>query len=88
MRLRPEVQKFAEEMERELRVNEHKGDWGDCNEEFLISEMNRNIVRLIQTIERDNGNGLFADTVIRRCANVANFAMMIADNECGKSNAP
>lgn len=36
LKLRPEVQWFAENMERALRANDHKGGWLDCRVEWLI----------------------------------------------------
>ena len=38
MKLRSEVQKFAEEMEKQLQANEHKGGWKDCTQGQLDTE--------------------------------------------------
>ena len=74
--LRPEVQKFAEEMEKQLRANEHKGGWKDCDKDFLYSELMKNITTLVVALMFNNQE----EHITRRCANIANFAMMIADN--------
>lgn len=82
--LRPEVQKFAEEMEKQLKANEHKGGWKDCTYDFLLSELDKNLNRL-RYLNGHRG-GCIAEIkesvkeVNRRCANIANFAMMICDN--------
>jgi SOS-response transcriptional repressor LexA len=69
--LRPEVQWFAEQMELALQANDHKTGWKDCSKDWLIEQLHRNARYLIQ------------DNIARRAANVANFAMMIADNAKG-----
>lgn len=83
MKLRPEVQRFAEEMERQLQANEHKGGWEDCTQEFLLSELNKNKVRLLEAIYGHNPIRR-EEKILRRCANIANFAMMVADNWGGE----
>ena len=77
--LRLEVQKFAEEMEKQLKVNEHKGHWGDCDEGFLYAEMLNN-AHILGNAMSAGFKGNRNEVVKRRCANIANFAMMIADN--------
>lgn len=79
--LRPEVAKFAWEMEKQLQANEHKGGWGECDISFLIKELMMNEIALHRDAERVHiGMEEYVSSVIRRAANVANFAMMIADN--------
>jgi len=72
MKLRPEVKRFAEEMERQLRNNDHKGGWENCDRTFLLNELVKNYKALLATGKKEN--------ILRRCVNIANFAMMIADN--------
>ena len=80
-KLLPEVQKFAEEMEKQLRANEHKGGWEDCTICHLIVELRRNSYELERAALRvDAGLTSSIPSVVRRAANVANFAMMVADN--------
>lgn len=68
--LRPEVQWFAEQMELALRDNEHKGGWRGTDDEYFIEAIYHN-ASCIKTS---------GENKIRRTANVANHAMMIADN--------
>lgn len=75
MKLRPEVARFAEEMEKQLQANEHKGHWKDCRYSFLINELFRNYSRMLNAFMSNN-----ASEILRRTANIGNFAMMIADN--------
>lgn len=64
-------------MEKKLQENRHKGDrWGWLSEDssFLFVKLNRERLELGQALLL-SGN----DEIIRECADVANFAMMIAD---------
>ncbi len=72
--LRPEVQRFAEAMERRLRANEHKSGWQSCDSSFLMGELEKNYDALWKLQPTDKVD------ILCRCANIANFAMMIADN--------
>lgn len=87
--LRPEVLKFAKEMERQLQANEHKGHWRNCTYSFLLEELDKNIENLKYLNENRGGNLVEIRENMRaaiiRCANIANFAMMFADN-CGGLN--
>lgn len=76
-RPRKEVMKFASYMENQLAVNEHKGHWHREHQEFLFREMARNVSKLYEALNTDKDK---AEVTIR-AANIANFAMMIADNE-------
>ena len=86
MKLRPEVQRFAEEMEKQLRKNEHKGGWKNCSYDFLRQELYKNYYELNMLLEHPGGNLVEirenVKKVVLRCANIGNFAMMISDN-CG-----
>lgn len=39
--MRPEVELFAGEMEKQLDKNEHKGGWGNCDRRFLLLELTK-----------------------------------------------
>lgn len=75
IKLRPEVARFAEKMEKQLQANEHKGGWKNCDVDFLWDELSKNHSVLDYALAHNN-----TSTVLRRCANIANFVMMIADN--------
>lgn len=89
--LRAEVAAFAGAMEAKLRENDHKGGWKECNLTYLetrLREEMRELTSLFQAwhlagsgfmgYRRDEVNA----KIIREAADVANFAMMIAD-VCG-----
>ena len=90
MKLRPEVQRFAELMERVLRENDHKGGWEDESEDYLIErlegeahELRRALCLRCQTCLARNMDDPDSSEVLHEAADVANFAMMIACNEGG-----
>lgn len=72
LRLRPEVRKFAEAMERKLRENEGKGSWKDCELEYLRKRVHQEVDEFIGSL----GGGI---DVLGEAADVANFLMMICD---------
>lgn len=82
--LRPEVQRFAEAMEKQLRANEYKTSWKICRQGYLLGEMVRNYKEFESALRRENG-----EAILRRAVNVANFAMMLVDNAgCLVEDAP
>ena len=74
--LRDEIRWFAEQMELRLRANDHKGGWTDEDEVWLWS-------RIGEEWQELHGAMYVApkshQAVIREAADVANFAMMLAD---------
>ena len=77
---RKEVREFAHAMEIMLATNEHKGHWRREHHEFLLRELGKNAVRLEKELAKED-HDKYEITI--RCANMANFAMMIADNHGG-----
>lgn len=74
--LRPEVEAFAQAMECALRANDHKPGWKNDAPSALID-------RLYQEVrELDRTPMAAPDAVLKEAADVANFAMMVAD-VCG-----
>lgn len=82
MKLRPEVQRFAEAMEKRLRANDHKGGWCDCPLDYLITRLDEETSELLVALGKAVGFNLQrgASRIRKEAADVANFAMMIADN--------
>ena len=82
---RPGVLSFAEFMEEQLQANDHKGGWANESEERLVDRLLAKVAQLSSAIH--DGRPL---TVLS--ADVANYAMMIADIEQGymaeKDEAP
>lgn len=88
--LRPEVRAFALHMERKLRDNDHKGGWKECDAKALFRRLLEEAEELAHAIDpvaqrchsgEDRG-GAYADwpaVIGAEAADVANFAMMIAD---------
>jgi len=74
-RVREPVAWFAQRMEAKLRENDHKGGWENCSLDWLIERLFQEANELWRTI---NHPSTF-EMVIYEAADVANFAMMIAD---------
>lgn len=77
---RESVIKFSHDMEKQMEVNDHKGCWGKEHHQDLSSLLGNNLEKLRKELfktphARDNHE------ITIRCANIANYAMMIADNE-------
>lgn len=66
---------FAEQMAVKLRENEHKGGWDRCNPYWLIDRLKEEVAELEQAMD----DGLPSEEIIRECADIGNFAMMVAD---------
>lgn len=68
------VQQFAAEMQNKLDENCHKGGWHDCTWHYLRKRLREETAELeIAVASRDKKR------IVREAADVANFAMMIAD---------
>ncbi|MEK3784716.1 hypothetical protein [Paenibacillus sp. FSL R5-0810] len=70
---RKAVARFAMDMEEQLRANEHKGGWENSSVDYLIREMAKNGRQLKYCSTHSEFR--------RRCANIANYAMMLSDND-------
>lgn len=71
---REQVKWFAGEMEQRLKENEHKGDWDGCSIEYLIQRLYEEFTELFSIVNTSDKT-----LIVRECADIANFAMMIAD---------
>jgi len=82
--LRPAVQWFAEQMEAALRRNDHKTGWAGCDQDYLLDGLDQEVKELDRACERFDPKTAKRiatnDEIIGEAADVANFAMMIADN--------
>lgn len=72
---RKQVQWFAGEMERVLKENDHKGGWDKIETLVLLNRLKEEVAELADAIEADD-----VSVTIKEAIDVANFAMMIADN--------
>lgn len=71
--IRPEVLWFARKMEDKLAANDHKRHWSTCEPSVLLGYLKAEIRELEEAL-------INRKDVVQECADVANFAMMIADN--------
>jgi len=82
---RPQVMRLALEMERKLRLNEHKGGretWLGTARAKLLNRLHDEVAELEKAVVQ-HGNGVEGslDAMQAEAADIANFAMMIADDE-------
>ena len=81
-RCRPAVLAFADAMEHKLRANDHKGGWSECEVEYLLERLRAETKELTAAARDHRFRTLKpaeAEAVLHEAADVANFAMMIAD---------
>lgn len=76
MDIRQELAWFSGIMEMTLKENDHKGGWGaeQCTMDYLTGRLQEEVNELVSSLESGR-----KEEIIRECADVANFAMMIAD---------
>ena len=72
---RREVAWFACQMEQQLVLNDHKGGWTDCGTEWLLTRLLEEARELSVALTSCSP----LERVVKEAADVANFAMMIAD---------
>lgn len=82
---RPEVRAFADLMEAQLRKNDHKPGWKNDRPHSLLKRLYDEAAELGHAMPYDDD--FEAEVVGLEAADVANFAMMIAD-VCGALPAP
>jgi len=88
MKLRPEIEWFAGIMEQKLQENDDKGGWSECTTDYLLGRLRDEFDELGQVFiklgqDAIEHKGISFGTVNQfcaECADVANFAMMLADN--------
>lgn len=73
------VKWFAEQMEQRLKANDHKTGWDKSSTSWLCEQASRKLTELCiaGSHKRQYRN---SEEIARLAADVANFAMMIADN--------
>lgn len=85
MKVRQEVKGFALEMEMVLRLNDKKKiHWSELSLKWLFKRLNDECKELKNEINKVSNPYILTkkevNRIIRESADVANFAMMIADN--------
>jgi hypothetical protein len=81
VKLRPAVLRFAREMERKLRANDHKGGWDNCTLNYLSTRLTQERKELMMAM----GSGK-NDAALREAADCANFLMMMVLDERGETH--
>jgi len=77
--MRKEVEWFAEKMEEKLkRDDESKSHWLKTSYGYLFCRLGEEIEELQELLDDDNVSYKHKK-IIKECADIANFAMMIAD---------
>ena len=80
MELRPEVQWFAEQMERVLRENDYKGGWHEMTTRELWERVHDECLELRNAVGPVRGSSyIHVDHILKESVDIANFAMMMAD---------
>jgi hypothetical protein len=72
LKIRWEVQEFAERMELKLRENDHKAHWRKTNRAYLMERLRQEMRELERAVRANKG-------VHDEAVDVANFAMMVFD---------
>jgi hypothetical protein len=79
------VERFAESMLAKLRLNAHKAHWSTVDLFYLMDRVVQEMDELREALYRlhgADGDEELGKAVVAECADVANFAMMIADSVC------
>lgn len=69
------VRWFSRRMLTKLRANDHKGGWQNLDRRWLLHRLRQEIAELDRALRRNDPHA-----IIHESSDVANFAMMIADN--------
>ena len=76
---RGSIQEFAKDMEHKLKANDHKGGWENFALHELFDLLQDEVNELSEAMQDEGASSNYAESVIDECADVANYAMMIAD---------
>ncbi len=89
--LREQLRWFAEQMETVLGQNDHRGGWESETWEYLFVHLEDKIKELTTEFYKEGYDNIFdsslnenVSAIIRKAIDVANYAMMIADNLRGE----
>jgi hypothetical protein len=89
---RVEILSFAFVMERKLKENDHKGGWEDSDTDWLIkriaderNELKRAYDKYLNSDELHPNIDALIQRIIDEAADVANFAMMVADKAANRN---
>lgn len=75
--MRPEVYRFAVEMERILASHDDRPGWEDESSDYLLERLKEEVDELEKALAQTNEGR--PEKVFKEATDIANFAMMIAD---------
>lgn len=70
---------FARIMKKVLTKNRHKENWRGCSLQYLVDRLYEEVAEVYDAIEEFRDDKRTKNTLIKECADVSDFAMMIAD---------
>lgn len=82
------VEIFSGEMVEKLLKNSHKGGWDSCTPAYLSRRLGNELKELREIMHDSYKTPETKNEIIRECADIANFAMMIAQNVGGLLTQP
>ena len=75
-KMREELSKFADRCEEILKQNDYKLGWQDCSQSTLVDKLKEEVDELFHVLDKMKNRKDITD----EACDVANIAMMIADN--------
>lgn len=72
------VDRFGKHMKSRLHANRSKGGWKGYSTRYLVTRLKEEVTELENALD---ATPRYKDHITKEAADVANFAMMIADNE-------
>ena len=78
--MRKAVKVFADRMEAVLKQNDHKSGWKNCTYNFLLGKLWEETYEVVRCFNSAGDFEVNQERLQNECADVANIAMMIADN--------
>lgn len=87
MGIRPQLAQFAAAMEATLKLNDHKGGWEKEDINWLLERLFDEYEELETAASGNHRTFTKAEAalIVKEATDVANFAMMIADNAVKKA---
>ncbi len=93
LEIRPPLKAFAIIMEQKLKDNDYKGGWASCESSELLRMLKEEVYELEEILNKKEWSrhgrsagenvsltDVSGEAIAKECADVANFAMMIADS--------
>ena len=78
--MRKAVKVFADRMEAILKQNDRKTGWKSCSYDYLLGKLWEETYEVIRCFGAKGNPEMHKEQIENECADVANIAMMIADN--------